>query len=126
MAALARALAETYAPPELPAHALADAAAIPLTDRAAWRPDGKPGLRADADAVPDADAAALAAPDARAHATAAYAATVAAADGRRADVRAVADPLRRDGRALVLRREPGGSSGSRGRLRGGGGNPVRR
>ena len=119
-------MAEADTSAELPAHALADAAAIPLTDRAAWRPDGQPGLRADADAVPDPDAAPLAAPFAGAHAAPAYPATVAAADGRRADVRSVADPLRRDGRALVLRREPGGSSGSRGRLRRGGGNLVRR
>ena len=36
MAALARAFAETYTAPELPAHALADAAAFPLADRASW------------------------------------------------------------------------------------------
>ena len=59
-------------------------------------------------------------------AAAAHAATVAASTGRaKADRRAVADPPTSTWR-LVLRREPGGSSGSRGRVRGGGGDPVRR
>ena len=53
MAALARAEPQTYTAPDVPAHALADAAAIPVADRTARRPDGQPGLRADADAVPD-------------------------------------------------------------------------
>jgi hypothetical protein len=126
VAALARTVAEANTSPDVSALPGPNTTAIPLAHRTSRRPHDQPCLRADADAVSDADAAPLAATDARAHATAAYPTTVAAADGRRADARAVADPLRRDGRALVLRREPGGSSRSRGRLRGRGGNPVRR